>query len=50
MPVHEEGAGLTQGLEYLDVAMPLVGLSASFTDELLNDEPVRARRADGLSP
>ena len=42
--------GLTPGLECLDLAMPLAGLSASFTDELLHNKPVRTREADGLSP
>lgn len=48
-PAHKQGVGLTQGLECLDLAMPLAGLSASFTDELLKDEPVRAREVDGFS-
>lgn len=46
---HEQGVGLTQGLKCLDLAMPLAGLSASFIDELLKDEPVRAREVDGFS-
>ena len=49
MPDHEQGVGLTQGLECLDLVMPLADLSASFTDELLNNKPVRASGADGLS-
>lgn len=42
MPVHE------QGFECLD--LPFVGVSASFTDKLLYDKPVRSRGTDGLSP
>lgn len=42
VPVHE------QGFECLD--LPLVGVSASFTDKLLYNKPVRSRGTDGLSP